>query len=97
MQNSSPSTISRATESLTLYLKWTHISWDPIYHDILQDYYWRAFGVNLDLCPEEVIKHCEWLKQDLECLYYHCRMPDWSDEEHIMMLDQIIERLKQEA
>lgn len=96
MQSSPQTTISRSTEALTLYIIHTHFSPDPIYHDIFQDYYWRAFGVNLDLCPREVIEHCEWLKQNPECLYYHYRDKNLTDKGHIKLLDKLIEHLKVE-
>ena len=93
MQSSS-TRLDLAIEARTLYIKWTYISRNPIYHDILQDYYLRVFGINLDLCPCNVIEHCEWLKQNLERLYCHCRIPNKTDDEHIEMLDGIIKQLK---
>lgn len=95
MQNSTQAQISNATESLTLYIIHTLICPDPIYHSIFQDYYWRAFGVNLDLCPNEVIRHCEWLKQNPECLFYHYYNKDLSEQGHMDMLDAIIKDLKE--
>lgn len=95
MQNNPQAQISNATESLTLYIIHTLICWDPIYHSIFQDYYWRAFGVNLDLCPREVIAHLEWLKQNPECLFYHYYNKDRTEQEHIHMLDKLIDELKQ--
>lgn len=94
MQNSTRAQISKATESLTLYIIHTYFSPDKIYHDIFQDYYWRAFGTNLDLCPREVIRHCEWLKQNLVCLYYHYKDQNLTDEGHMKLLDMLINYLQ---
>lgn len=96
MQSNPQTTISRSTEALTLYIIHTHISPDPIYHDIFQDYYWRAFGVNLDLCPQEVIEHCEWLKLHPECLFYHYYCKGIPEQEQLGVLDKIIKQLKED-
>ena len=95
MQNNPSTKISRATESLTLYIVHTYLSPDEIYHDIFQDYYWRAFGINLDLCPRDVIKHCEWLKENPNCLFYHYFDKTATEQENIDVLDVIIKELKE--
>lgn len=84
-----------AAEAYTLYVVHTYFAVDPIYHEIFRDYIWRAYGINLDLCPREVIDHCEWLKDNLERLYYHYKHPDRTDTEHVAVLDKIIAELSE--
>lgn len=91
--NSKAQNISR--EVLTLYIIHTYFCPDYLYHEIYRDYYWRAWGVNLDLCPREVIAHCEWLKQNPNRLFYHYHSKDRTEQEHLDALDIVINELKE--
>lgn len=91
--NSKAQNISR--EVLTLYIIHTYFSPDYLYHEIFRDYYWRAWGVNLDLCPREVIEHCEWLKQNPVHLFYHYYYKEWTEQQHMDAIDSIIKELKE--
>lgn len=86
-----------SNEVLTLYIIHTYLSPDPIYHEIFRDYYWRAYGINLDLCPREVIAHCEWLKRNMGCLFYHYYCKGISEEDHVKWIDKLIAQIKEDA
>lgn len=83
-----------ALEAKTIYIVAKYFECNLIKAEVIKDYICNVHDMNVDLAPELIRDHCEFLKNNPDRL--RCHYPStFSDKFYIVSLDQIMKELGQ--